>query len=293
VATAGAVEAHLRCLMHENDAKLRSRYRDRVLGGGDDRALVTASGRVIATSPEGWMPLDRVELPGYGGEVKLAPGVPAFAELLDHDGAFLIRRLKHASAGRSGRPAQLRLLGPDRARVVVDGRSIGLRRRQAEILALLALHPDGLTTEQLGFEVYGDGASNSTVRGEVSRLRSLTGLAIQTDPYRFAGHVESDVGRVTTLLLRGAVQEAAELYAGPLLPLSDAPGVERERDALDGWIRHAVLTGAEREALWAWVHTPSGQDDPAAWKQVLATLDFKDPRRSHAAAQVGRLRAAA
>ena len=32
VATAGAVEAHLRCLMHERDARLRSRYRDRVTG---------------------------------------------------------------------------------------------------------------------------------------------------------------------------------------------------------------------------------------------------------------------
>ena len=51
VATAGAVEAHLRCLMHEHDARLRSRYRDRVLTGGDDRALVTSSGRVIATEP--------------------------------------------------------------------------------------------------------------------------------------------------------------------------------------------------------------------------------------------------
>ena len=38
VATAGAVEAHLRCLMHEQDARLRSRYRERLLDGADDRA---------------------------------------------------------------------------------------------------------------------------------------------------------------------------------------------------------------------------------------------------------------
>ena len=128
------------------------------------------------------------------------------------------------------------------------------------------------------------------MRGEVSRLRKLVGLAIETDPYRLAGHVESDLGRVRTLLLRGAVQEAAELYAGPLLPHSDAPGVERERDALEGWMRHAVMTGDDRDALWAWLQTPSGQDDPAGWKQVLSALDFRDPRRSQAAAQVGRLR---
>jgi hypothetical protein len=254
---------------------------------------VTSSGRVLGASPDGWMPVDRVALPRGGGEFTLAPGVPAFAEPLDREGAFLIRRLEHARAGRSGGAAQLRLLGDDRAHAVVDQHPIALRRRQAEILALLCLRPEGLTTEQLGREVYGDSASNSTVRGEVSRLRALTGLAIETDPYRLAGHVESDLGRVGTLLLRGAVQEAVELYAGPLLPQSDAPGVERERNALDGWMRHAVMTSDDREALWAWVHTPSGQDDPAAWRQVLSALDFRDPRRSHAAAQLGRLRAAA
>jgi hypothetical protein len=50
------------------------------------------------------------------------------------------------------------------------------------------------------------------------------------------------------------------------------------------------MTSEDRDALWAWVQTPSGEDDPAAWKQVLSALDFRDPRRSQAAAQVGRLR---
>ena len=184
---------------------------------------------MIATNPAGWVPEDRLEIPAYGGEFSLPSGAPAFAEPLDRDGAFLVRRLEHAPAGSSGGAAQLRLLGDERPCVVVDGRSIALGRRQAEILALLCLRPSGLTTEQLGTEVYGDEASNSTVRGEVSRLRKQLGLAIETDPYRLAGHVESDLGRVRTLLLRGAIREAAERYAGPLLPHSDAPGVERER----------------------------------------------------------------
>jgi len=291
VATAGAVEAHLRCLMHERDGKLRARYVDRVLGGSDDRALVTSSGRVIATSPQEWMPAERLALPAYGGEFTLPSGVPAFAEPLDRDGAFLLRRLEHAPAGHSGGAVRLRVLGDDHPHAVVDGRPLPLGRRQAEILALLCLHPGGLTTEQMGSEVYGDAASNSTVRGEVSRLRKQLGLAIETDPYRFVGHVESDLGRVRALLERGAIQEAAEFYAGPLLPHSDAPGVERERQALEGWIRHAVMTGDDREAVWAWVQTPSGREDPAAWRQVLLALDYRDPRRSQAAAQVGRLRA--
>ena len=122
-------------------------------------------------------------------------------------------------------------------------------------------------------------------------MRKQLALAIETDPYRFVGHVESDLGRVRALLERGAIQEAAELYAGPLLPHSDAPGIERERQALEGWIRHAVMTCDDREAVWAWVQTPSGREDAAAWRQVLLAMDFRDPRRSQAAAQVGRLRA--
>jgi hypothetical protein len=98
---------------------------------------------------------------------------------------------------------------------------------------------------------------------------------------------------VRTLLLRGAIRDAAELYAGPLLPQSDAPGVERERDELEGWMRHAVMTADDRDVLWTWLQTPSGHDDAAGWKLLLGALDFRDPRRSQAAAQVGRLRAAA
>jgi hypothetical protein len=292
VATAGAVEAHLRILMHEQDGRLRARHRERLLAGDDGRALATASGRVIATNPAEWVSEERLALPAWGGEFTLPSGEHAFAEPLERDGAYFIRRLEPALAGRAGGVAQLRLLGDDRPSVSFDGRSIVLRRRQAEILALLCLSPHGLTTEQLGSDVYGDRAANSTVRGEVSRLRKQIGLAIETDPYRLAGHVESDVGRVRALLLRGAVEEAAELYGGPLLPQSDAPGVERERDALEGWMRHAVMTGEDLDALWVWLHTPSGHDDPAAWKQALAGLDFRDPRRSQAAAQVGRLRGA-
>jgi hypothetical protein len=292
VATAGAVEAHLRCLMHEHDGRLRARHGDRVLAADDGRALVTASGRVIVTHPVDWMAAQRVALPAWGGEFVLPSGERAFAEPLERDGGFFVRRIEPTPAGRAGAIPQLRLLGEDRACAILDGRSIALGRRQAEILALLCLHPNGLTTEQLGSDVYGDAASNSTVRGEVSRLRKLLGLAIETDPYRLAGHVESDVGRVRALLLRGEVQAAAELYAGPLLSHSDAPGVERERDALEGWMRHAVMTGDDRDALWSWLQTPSGQDDPAGWKHVLSALDFRDPRRSQAAAQVGRLRGA-
>ena len=131
------------------------------------------------------------------------------------------------------------------------------------------------------------------MRGEVSRLRKLLGAAISTDPYRLEGPVECDAAAVQALLRRGAVREAAERYAGPLLPTSDAPGVVAERDSLERWLRHAVMTGDDREALWAWVQTPSGRDDPAALKLALTGMEFRDPRRSQVAAQLAGARARA
>jgi hypothetical protein len=128
------------------------------------------------------------------------------------------------------------------------------------------------------------------VRVHVFRLRKLLGPWIETGPYRLSLDVEFDVARVRGLLTRGAVREAAELYDGPLLPHSEAPGVVRERDALEGWLRHAVMTSDDAEALWAWAQSTSGCDDLAAWKRLLSNLDYQDPRRSLAASRVCSLR---
>ena len=51
------------------------------------------------------------------------------------------------------------------------------------------------------------------------------------------------------------------------------------------------MTGDDREALWAWVQSPSGRDDASALKLALGHMEFRDPRRSQVAAQLGQLRA--
>jgi hypothetical protein len=89
------------------------------------------------------------------------------------------------------------------------------------------------------------------------------------------------------------VREAAERYPGPLLPSSEAPGVVREREHLDAWLRQAVLTSDDAEALWAWLQTATGEDDLPSWKRLLRQLPFHDPRRPRVAARVGELRRAA
>ena len=55
----------------------------------------------------------------------------------------------------------------------LDGQRLLLNRRQTEILALLALHPAGLSVEQLHALLYGDpSVTISTLKAEVSHLRA-------------------------------------------------------------------------------------------------------------------------
>jgi hypothetical protein len=118
----------------------------------------------------------------------------------------------------------------------------------------------------------GNGRPSSSTRA-LSRRSSLSIKRcpwIDTTPYRLSIDVDSDVAHVSRLLDRGAVREAAEGYDGPLLARSQAPGVVRGRDALESWLRQAVMTSDDPEALWAWAKSVSGSDDLAAWERLLA-----------------------
>jgi hypothetical protein len=291
VATARAVESYLRYAMQEHDFRLRSRYEE-LIAGAEQRALVTASGRALGDRPEDWLGGERLVLPPGGGELILPSGVRAFAEPVGHEEAYIVRNLGSADAGGERPRLKLRLLGRDRAEVELDSRTVTLSRRLTEVLGLLVSRPTGMTSEELAADLYGDAGQPVAARVEVSRLRKVLGGAIETDPYRLAIDFESDIARIVGLLDRGAVSEAAARYEGQLLPHSEAPGIVRNREALDAWLRNAVMTADDEEALWAWVQCPSGRDDLPAWKRLLAALDFRDPRRSLAAAQVGSLRAA-
>ena len=51
------------------------------------------------------------------------------------------------------------------------------------------------------------------------------------------------------------------------------------------------MTADDREALWAWLQSSSGREDQSALKLALSQMEFRDPRRSQVAAQLGQLRA--
>jgi hypothetical protein len=290
-ATAQAVEASLRLEVQEIDARLRARYGDRVVPG---RALVAPSGRAITQLPKSWQAFGRLAVPPGGGELILPSGARAVAEPVSSSLEAFVVHAVEAKRSATARPLlKLGLLGRDRAQLDLNGTTTELRPRLAEILALLCANPHGYNADSLCADLHGDGGSPGSVRVEVSRLRKLLGPWIDTERYRLTCDVDTDVRHVEGLLAAGRVRDAAELYPGPLLPSSEAPGVVRERERLDTWLRQAVMTDEDPEALWAWVQTPTGAEDLPAWKRLLTRLQFHDPRRARCAAQVGGLRRAA
>jgi hypothetical protein len=290
-ATAQAVEAQLRCSMLDRDGRLLARYGDHLSSGVGPRALVSTSGRVIASQPLGWLPAGRLTLPPGGGRIPLHDGGALVAEAIGHEDAYIVRGGEESARGATPRgPLRLSLLS-DRPSADLAGRTINLRLRHAEMLTLLCAHPEGLTSDELSLGVYGEGGRAGGIRVEISRLRKLLGDCIDTEPYRLRGGVQSDVAQVCVLLHRGEVGEAAARYAGPILPGSHAPGVRREREALEAWMRQSVMRSSDRDTLWSWLQITSGASDLAAWQRLLADLPFQDPRRSLAAARISALRA--
>lgn len=109
--TARAVESHLRHLLQERDDRLRARYRDRIAGGADRRALVAPTGRLLADDVRGWLLDTPVELPPGGGEFVLPSGERAFAEPVGDEEGFIVRELSR----RRARPDELSKLAEEQA----------------------------------------------------------------------------------------------------------------------------------------------------------------------------------
>lgn len=187
---------------------------------------------------------------------------------------------------------RIRALGRLDAEVRLPGQALRLSPRHSEIITVLADEPDGLTGEQLAIEVYPDdnAAPTSTMRAELTRLRSLLGAhVLDSRPYRLIVDVESDVQDVRSLLAAGRVRDAVRFYVGPLLPQSDAPGVVERRDRLQAELRAAVLAAGLPELMVAWTRSRWGADDIAMWRRQAAALPQSSPLRALAAAESDRL----
>lgn len=140
------------------------------------------------------------------------------------------------------------LLGTAEARL--DGQRLLLTRRQTEVLALLALHPEGLSLEQLHAYLYGDQAVTfSTLKAEVSHLRHALGGQLASRPYRLLMPVATDVDHVLALLRRGQVGPALDAYGGDLLPGSNSPALVEMGEYVAVAVREALLADPQPDAV--------------------------------------------
>ena len=166
--------------------------------------------------------------------------------------AAMPRSLHHPVPGLPDEPDEpglvLSLLGT--AEAWLDGQRLLLNRRQTEILALLAMHPEGLSLEHLPALVYGDQAVTlSTLKAEVSHLRSALGGQLSSRPYRLTMPVSTDVDLVLSLLRGGRVAAAVEAYGGDLLPGTNSPALTELGEYVAVAVREALLVDPQPDAV--------------------------------------------
>ncbi|GGY37657.1 transcriptional regulator [Streptomyces djakartensis] len=197
----------------------------------------------------------------------------------------LVSTIEARLATEQPRPGPVRLacLGTEQAER--EGRRMALRPRQLEILTLLALTPGGFPPDRLRAALYGDRpVTASTFKAEISHLRRALDGGIAARRYALTVPVSCDAADVLTALEQGDTDTALRLYGGPLLPRSEAPGIEEWRTRLEVAVREAVLASTRPEhALRYGERAPY---DAEIHEHALRLLGPDDARRAIAAGRL-------
>ncbi|MEU6696633.1 GAF domain-containing protein [Pseudonocardia sp. NPDC046786] len=290
-ATAHLAENQLRVRLAIADERLRVKNMPHLSAlRGAEGALLSPSGRVIASEPYGRFP-ERIRVEEGAERVRLGDGREMAVEPLT-EGYLLVppSRRRGRVTRSTGSSLALRFTGGAGPRITLDGTDTAATLRPAEILTALALHPDGLSGEQLTLMLYGEDGNPTTVRGEIHRLRSSLGAdLLLTRPYRLATEPDADFLRMRDALREGRVADALDASHGELLPRSDAPAVRELRDELVAGLRHAILATDDAGLLHRYTGHPLGGDDLQVHERLLELLDRDDPRRPAVAARAERL----
>ena len=183
-------------------------------------------------------------------------------------------------------PLRIKVLG--RTEVWLNDKRLSLSGRALETLVLLALHPEGLTSEVLHSHLYDDEDTTLVaLRSAVSRLRMLVPISAHPEPYRITVPFTFDVGDCEAAIAAGNIRSALELYRGPLLEKSDAPGIREARLYLEERLRQSALYSGDPEALLPLAETL--RDDLELWQATHAALPSSDVRLPLVRAQLHRV----
>lgn len=200
------------------------------------------------------------------------------------------RIAKHSIAANRVSKPTLHVLGLDTAELEIGSSRLHLSGRHAEILLALSLAPRGLPSALLSEAVYGDTASEQTLRAEVVRLRrwldsNHTGITIASRPYRINPEIKVDALEALNDISRGAHKRALSAYQGPVLPSSTAPVAEDLRDELESTLREALLQGGAADILFQFANRFAATDREV-WHTLLQVLPPKSPKRATAVARL-------
>ena len=183
-------------------------------------------------------------------------------------------------------PLQIRVLGQQE--VWFNDNRLDLSERALEALVLLALHPQGLTPEVLHSLLYDDeGTTLVALRSAVSRLRTLVPISSYPDLYRITVPFTLDAQACEEAVATGNLQAALELYRGPLLERSDAPGIREARLYLEERLRQSALHSGDADTLLPLAETL--KDDLELWQALHAVLPTSDVRLPLVRAQLHRV----
>ncbi|MEX2540771.1 MAG: hypothetical protein WD314_03150 [Trueperaceae bacterium] len=220
----------------------------------------------------------------------LVEGCPNGLKFLTATGLRLLAgppaRFRELWSWCSGNSPTLELRFMGRREVLVRGETVSLGLQACTLLALLSQFPRGLTATQLLSHLKYESRNSAALYAALSKLRQL--VPISAPPYRLEVDVTADFIEAPKLLRDGRLRSALELYRGPLLEESDAPGIVDLRSFIDESFRQATLVVHDPEASMALAQRVG--DDLELWEHALDSLNSNDPRALLARARVAQLR---
>lgn len=169
--------------------------------------------------------------------------------------------------------------------------------RHAEILTLLAWystkHQRGLSAGELAELLFGEMGHEVTLRAEIVRLRRFlrstpvsAGLDLQSKPYRLSAPVDLDALTAMTALTAGDRSAALDMYTGPLLPASEAPGIRSLREHISAVLREALLADGGPDELCRYLQLREAATDQQVMYTALRVLPADSPQRATLVASV-------
>lgn len=202
-----------------------------------------------------------------------------------------LRRLRDGGRhpGQGASAAWLAVTGRRHPALVHAGVRRELSNRHAELLVLLQEHPSGVSAAELAEDLHGTAGADGTVRAELVRVRkALVGafgedgasVTLASRPYRLEGRLDGDVHAVRRALAAGDVAAVLEVYAGHVLPDSEAPGIVRLRDRLHAHVREVVLEHGTWEQMWAFAQLSEAAEDERVLTEVLRAAPCDSPVRA-------------